>query len=118
MTAHTPGPWYVTGSSAEGCVFGGPKHRLIVPWPEDGAPKPDDWNGVEDSCNRRLIASAPALLAACKAAEDALGCNLQWLADQTRALRNADKGDGDARLATLNAGWVGLCKAIRQAREG
>jgi hypothetical protein len=48
-------------------VYGGPRHRLIVPWPEDGAKLPDDWNGIEDSCNRRLIASAPALLAACKA---------------------------------------------------
>lgn len=65
---HTPGPWYCTGSSLSGTVFGGPEHRLIVPHcqtcPACGAVAPAEWNGAEDMANRRLIAAAPDMLAA------------------------------------------------------
>jgi hypothetical protein len=77
-------------------VYGGPEHRLIVPWPEDGAELPDDWNGIEDSCNRRLIASAPALLAACKA----LVASLEWEKNRSGTTY---AGYEDARAAIAKA---------------
>ena len=70
MSKHTPGPWTAVKNSAY--------------WEIDG---PDDFGGVADTCassagepdfgrsmalgeaNARLIAAAPDLLAACKAAE-------------------------------------------------
>ena len=62
----------------------------------------------------RLHAAAPDLLAACEAAEDALGCNLQWITDNTKATLNADNADTLARYATLNETWRGL--VIAKAR--
>jgi len=58
-----------------------------------------------------------ALLAACEAAEDALGCNLLWIADNTKATLNADKADTLTRYATLNEAWRGLVAAIAKARK-
>ena len=65
----------------------------------------------------RLALTAPDLLAACEAAEDALGCNLLWIADNTKATLNADKADTLARYATLNEAWRGLVAAIAKARK-
>lgn len=49
---HTPGPWYVTGSSPEGCVYSS-EHELIVPW----SPLQSD----RKMANARLIAAAPEM---------------------------------------------------------
>lgn len=53
-TKHTKTPWYISGSSEYGTVFGGPASRLIVPHPADDV-KPKNWNGAEDTANRALI---------------------------------------------------------------
>jgi hypothetical protein len=65
MAQHTPGPWKITGpnirSEDGGLLFVQGNHfdsRYLA----DGEPDP-----VEQAANRRLVASAPDLLAACQA---------------------------------------------------
>lgn len=62
MSAHTPGPWRVTGPN----VRAGDALVAIVTnhWADE--PTPDD----EKASNARLIAAAPALLAALQAVAD------------------------------------------------
>lgn len=71
MSAHTPGPWFVTSS--------GQPHDLVTSTHDDGLD--DDvcevYGGNDDSdevraANAHLIAAAPELLAALKEAERAL----------------------------------------------
>src|SRR3972149_1076631 len=69
MAEFTLAPWYVSGS-ADGLVYGGPKHRLIVP--NAAEPFPRGWNGAEDVANRVLIAAAPEMWAALVLAEQYL----------------------------------------------
>lgn len=60
--SHTPGPWKANGN----CVDTGRGAAPVA-----CAYDPDDHNHVNEICkaNARLIAAAPDLLAACKAAE-------------------------------------------------
>ena len=66
MSKHTPGPWRV---ESELTIVGCDGYELAC------IPPPDDGTGArpaEDLANARVAAAAPALLAACKAAEAAL----------------------------------------------
>jgi hypothetical protein len=63
--AHTPGPWRITGSGDKGEMVYGPDGRTVAVWPYEGFNPPDS---LEAMANARLIASAPALLAALEAA--------------------------------------------------
>jgi hypothetical protein len=59
MDKHTPGPWYTTGSSPDGIVYGA-NHTLIVPHQPTGFTAEEQW------ANAQLMAAAPELLAALK----------------------------------------------------
>ena len=58
-TAHTPGPWHVTGSGEHGEMIYADAGRTVAAWPYGGANPPES---IEAMANARLIASALALL--------------------------------------------------------
>ena len=68
-TAHTPGPWHVTGSGEHGEMIYADAGRTVAAWPYGGANPPES---IEAMANARLIASAPALLAALENIENAM----------------------------------------------
>ncbi len=74
---HTPGPWYfMTDSTAEYfAVYAKPQGGTKVICPVKMA----------DEANARLIAAAPDLLAACKAALDWVGLDGDHISEPTRS---------------------------------
>ena len=98
MSEHTPGPW----KSAE--YFNGDCLRVI----QSGsgatiAKMSKDWPGIDIEANARLIAAAPALLAALKAILDVLKPDsLGYL-------------QGDVNLLTCEH-MIQACEAIKEAR--
>lgn len=58
-----------------------------------------------------------AMLAALEHAEYALGTNLTWLADALDLKIRQGDPETLRRLAELNAAWVRLCRAIKQAKS-
>ena len=81
---HTPGPWKTgTPEAANSDVVYGP-------W---GAICHCDWTaiGAEDYANAKLIAAAPELLAACKAARD-MDDDQEQAQDLRRAIARAEWG--------------------------
>lgn len=93
--AHTPGPWWVDGPG-EGIEVHDTFGRTASVWGEGGA-------GGEAWDNARLIAAAPELLAALRAARDDLS-DLLEVADLT------DEGVADT-TAVLNQVIAAIAKA-------
>ena len=119
----TPGPWHLGGSlisnGAETVAlilrkpawFGGKEYATRDTDPD--APE----HGIVAEANGHLIAAAPDLLAACVEAEQALGENLTWLADELDL--HVRQGDAEtvAKLAQLTAAWRTVCFAIAKAQK-
>ena len=101
-TSHTPGPWEVSTWQKDGTAAGvyqedaetGEDLDFICHMEEDIEP-------LEMMANARLIASAPALLAACKAAVEATGGSAIWNGETKKflemceaAIQQAEGGAG------------------------
>ena len=76
-TTHTPGPWFINKRAA---MFIECAHRGIASCTGADNRSPDNLE-AENKANARLIAAAPDLLAACKAALAALSQPMTYPAD-------------------------------------
>lgn len=64
MSQHTPGPWKINPSDSEDCIY--------IESGSDGIATVFGGNCAFDLANARLIAAAPELLEACRAADAAI----------------------------------------------
>ena len=75
-TQHTPGPWHLGSGNGEGSIYAENDRMRLETGGTTLYPVCDiqtGWNTEEDQANARLIAAAPQMLAALRAALEARG---------------------------------------------
>ena len=75
-TQHTPGPWHLGSGNGEGSIYAENDRMRLETGGTTLYPVCDiqtGWNTEEDQANARLIAAAPQMLAALRAALEAMG---------------------------------------------
>jgi hypothetical protein len=119
--AHTPGPWTVATVRNKGCWVNATERRdicrILYPWHknQEGSKVKYAEEGVgaslqgilQRNANARLIAAAPDLLAACKAALECFGdvpCRLDHHGlCQEHNLRTNEAGNPECQVSLLRA---------------